>query len=92
MIKSKTIMFHGYKDDIINAKLEAIGLLNEIVYRKSSNKCLEFPVTWNLTEKNQTSFELVRLDTKSAEFLEVYADFMAKSKNKGFKCINVFKK
>ena len=80
--------FHGHKDDISNAKLEAIGLINEVMNKRSSFYS-EFPKEWNLTIANQTSFDLVNLDAKSTEFLEVHSDFMAKSKNKGFRCLKV---
>jgi hypothetical protein len=67
-----------------------IGLINELVHKRK-NDYTEFPKTWVLTPTNQTSYDLINLNVKSAEYLEIHADFMAKSNNKGFKCIKVLK-
>ena len=65
-----------------------IGLINELVHKRTNNYT-EFPKTWVLTPTNQTSYDLINLNAKSAEYLEIHADFMTKSKNKVFRCIKV---
>ena len=65
-----------------------IGLINELVHKRTSTYS-KFPKTWVLTPTNQTSYDLINLNAKSSEYLEVHADFMAKSYNKGFRCIKV---